>query len=98
MGEAVTYLLTRSFSTSGEGVNRLESEVLAGSYRPISSPNAINRRFNCVSAVQSLDYGFSSPVRTCIASRYGDTSVAIESTCCWNSFVLKRLSPSSAGE
>ncbi len=33
---------------SGEGVNRLDSRVLAGTYRPISSQDAIDRRFNCV--------------------------------------------------
>ena len=44
--EAVTYLLARPVVQSGEGVNRIESGVLAGTYRPISSQDAINRRFN----------------------------------------------------
>ncbi len=45
-----------------------------------SPQDAIKRRINCVSAVDCPDYSFSSPVRTCMASRYGDTSVATAST------------------
>ncbi len=42
LGEAVTYFLTRPLVQSGEGVNRLESGVLAGTYRPISSQTQLN--------------------------------------------------------
>ncbi len=60
--------------------------------------DAINELMNCVLEAICPDHSFSSPTRTCMASRYGDTSDAIASTCCWNSAVLKRLSPSSACE
>ncbi len=46
LGEAVTYLLTRPIVQSGEVVNGLKNGVLAGSYRPISPQDAINRRLN----------------------------------------------------
>ena len=82
LGEAVTYFLTRHFSRVSVGVNMLKNDVLAGTYRPISFQDAIKRRFKCVSAVHCPDHGFTSPTRTCMASRYGDTSAAIESNRC----------------
>jgi len=44
--EAVTYFLTLHFSRVCGGVNMLKTGVLTGSYRLISSQDAINRRFN----------------------------------------------------
>ena len=46
LGEAVTYFLTCHFSRVWGSVKLLKNGVLAGSYRPISSQDAINRRFN----------------------------------------------------
>ncbi len=45
-GKSVPYLIPRPLVQSGEGVSKLKNGVLAGTYRPISSQDAINRRFN----------------------------------------------------